>query len=58
MLEEAASREAGRVVCYVMPFTGGARALWRISVAPSRGHDGGTAIGEGADVFHALGRAA
>jgi glycolate oxidase FAD binding subunit len=39
VLEEAASRDAWRVIRNLMPFTGGARALWRISVAPSRGHE-------------------
>src|SRR6187549_1847414 len=48
VLEEGASREAWRVIRNVMPFTGGARALWRISVAPSRGAEVAAAIGEGA----------
>ena len=52
VLEEAASREAWRVIRNVMPFTGGARALWRISVAPSRGHEVAAAIGEGAEYFY------
>ena len=52
VLEEAASREAWRVIRNVMPFTGGARALWRISVAPSRGHEVVAAIGEGAEYFY------
>jgi glycolate oxidase FAD binding subunit len=52
VLEEAASRDLWRGVRNVMPFTGGARALWRISVAPSRGHEVAAAIGEGADYFY------
>src|SRR4051794_30347828 len=39
VLEEAASRDVWRVIRNVMPFTGGTRALWRISVAPTRGHE-------------------
>ena len=52
MLEEAASRDAWRVIRNVMPFAGGARALWRISIAPSRGHEVAAAIGEGAEYFY------
>jgi len=52
VLEQGASREAWRVIRNVMPFTGGARALWRISVAPSRGHEVAAAIGEGAEYFY------
>jgi glycolate oxidase FAD binding subunit len=52
VLEEAASRDAWRVIRNVMPFTGGARVLWRISVAPSRGHEVTAAIGEGAEYFY------
>ncbi|MEJ0075432.1 MAG: FAD-binding protein [Alphaproteobacteria bacterium] len=52
MLEETASRDVWRVVRNVTPFTGKARALWRISVAPSRGHEVAAAIGEGADYFY------
>ena len=52
MLEETASRDAWRVIRNVMPFTGGVRALWRISVAPSRGADVVAAIGEGAEYFY------
>jgi glycolate oxidase FAD binding subunit len=52
VLEEAASREAWRAIRNVMPFTAGARALWRISVAPSRGHQVAAAIGEGAEYFY------
>src|SRR5207244_3666553 len=46
VLEEAASRDVWRVIRNVMPFTGGARALWRISVAPSRGHQVAAAIAD------------
>jgi glycolate oxidase FAD binding subunit len=52
VLEEGASREAWRVVRNVMPFTGGVRALWRVSVPPSRGHEVAAAIGEGAEYFY------
>jgi glycolate oxidase FAD binding subunit len=52
VLEEAASRDAWRVIRNVMPFRGGERALWRISVAPSRGHEVAAAIGEGAEYFY------
>jgi glycolate oxidase FAD binding subunit len=52
VLEETASREVWRLIRNVMPFTGGARALWRISVAPSRGHEVAAAIGEGAEYFY------
>src|SRR5947208_561820 len=52
VLEEAASREVWRVIRNLMPFTGGARALWRISVAPTRGHKVAAAIGEGAEYFY------
>src|SRR5947209_19652863 len=52
LLEGAASRDVWRVIRNVMPFTGGARALWRISVAPTRGHEVAAAIGEGAEYFY------
>jgi glycolate oxidase FAD binding subunit len=52
LLEEGASRDAWRVMRNVMPFTGGARALWRISVAPSHGHEVAAAIGEGTEYFY------
>jgi glycolate oxidase FAD binding subunit len=52
VLEAAASREVWRVIRNAMPFTGGARALWRISVAPTRGHGVAAAIGEGAEYFY------
>jgi glycolate oxidase FAD binding subunit len=52
VLEETASRDAWRVIRNVMPFTGRARALWRISVAPSQGHHVAAAIGEGATYFY------
>ncbi len=52
VLEEAASRDVWRVIRDVMPFTGGARALWRISVAPTRGHEVAAVIGEGAEYFY------
>ncbi|MEA2873800.1 MAG: glycolate oxidase binding subunit [Hyphomicrobiales bacterium] len=51
VLEAAASRDVWRVIRNVMPFTGGARALWRISVAPTRGHEVAAAI-EGAEYFY------
>src|SRR6185369_4739699 len=52
VLEEAASRDVWRVIRNVIPFTGGGRALWRISVAPTRGHEVAAAIGEGAEYFY------
>jgi glycolate oxidase FAD binding subunit len=52
VLEQAASREAWRVIRDVMPFTGGVRALWRISVPPSRGADVAAAIGEDVEYFY------
>jgi glycolate oxidase FAD binding subunit len=54
VLEEGASRDVWRVIRNVMPFTGGARALWRISVAPSRGHEvaAAAAIGEGVEYYY------
>lgn len=52
VLEQAASREVWRVIRNVTPFTGGARALWRISVAPTRGPEVAAAIGEGAEHFY------
>ena len=52
LLEEPASRDVWRVIRNVMPFTGGTRALWRISVAPTRGHAVAAAIGEGAEYFY------
>src|SRR5436305_162098 len=52
VLEEAASRDVWRVIRNVMPFTGGTRALWRISVAPTRGHEVAAAIGEGTEYFY------
>jgi len=52
VLEETASRKVWRVIRNVMPFAGGAGALWRISVAPTRGHDVAAAIGEGAEYFY------
>src|SRR5436305_5161908 len=51
ILEETASGEAWRVIRNVMPFTGGARALWRISVAPSRGAEVAV-LGEEAEYFY------
>src|SRR4051794_2231187 len=52
LLEEGASRDAWRVMRNVMPFTSGVRALWRISVPPSQGHEVAAAIGEGAQYFY------
>src|SRR3954468_20143255 len=52
LLEEGASRDAWRVMRNVMPFTGGARALWRISVAPSRGPEVAAALGAEAEYFY------
>src|SRR6187401_124581 len=53
VLEESASRDAWHVVRHGMPFTGGVRALWRVSVAPSLGAEVAAAIGEGgAEYFY------
>jgi glycolate oxidase FAD binding subunit len=52
VLEEAASRDVWRVIRNVIPFTGGVRALWRISLAPTRGHEVAAAIGEEAEYFY------
>jgi glycolate oxidase FAD binding subunit len=52
ILEETASGEAWRVIRNVIPFTGGGRALWRISVAPSRGAEVAVALGEEAEYFY------
>jgi glycolate oxidase FAD binding subunit len=51
VFSEADSRALWRAVRDVMPFTAGERALWRISVAPTRGHEVAAAIGEGAEYF-------
>jgi glycolate oxidase FAD binding subunit len=52
MLDEAPSRALWKAVRDVRPFTTGERALWRISVAPTRGHEVAAAIGEGAEYFY------
>jgi len=52
MLDEAPSRALWKAVRDVRPFTSGERALWRISVAPARGHEVAAAIGEGAEYFY------
>jgi glycolate oxidase FAD binding subunit len=49
---EPDSRALWKVVRDVRPFTSGERALWRISVAPTRGPDVAAAIGEGAEYFY------
>jgi glycolate oxidase FAD binding subunit len=46
-LDEATSRPFWKSVRDVMPFAGGDSIVWRISVAPSRGHEVAAAIGEG-----------
>jgi glycolate oxidase FAD binding subunit len=46
-LDEAVSRAFWRNVRDVMPFANDDRVLWRISTAPSRGHEVAAAIGEG-----------
>ena len=50
-IAERDSRDVWRVIRNVIPFTG-AGALWRISVAPSRGHEVAAAIREGAEYFY------
>lgn len=51
-LNEAESRALWKSVRDVTAFAGDDRALWRISVAPSRGHAVAAAIGEGAAYFY------
>ena len=46
-LDEATSRPFWRAVRDVTPFAGDDRVIWRISTAPSRGHEIAAAIGEG-----------
>ena len=50
-LDETTSRPFWRSVRDVMPFSGDDRVVWRISAAPSRGHDIAAAIGEGEYFF-------
>jgi len=49
---EEDSRALWKAVREVRPFTQGERALWRISVAPARGHEVAAAIGGGAEYFY------
>jgi glycolate oxidase FAD binding subunit len=51
-LDQAASRTLWKSVRDVMPFAGDDRALWRISTAPTRGHEIAGAIGQGAEFFY------
>jgi glycolate oxidase FAD binding subunit len=51
-LDETSSRALWTSLRDVMPFTGDNRAVWRISVAPTRGPDVANAIGEGAEFFY------
>jgi glycolate oxidase FAD binding subunit len=51
-LQEEPSRALWRIVRDARPFANEDRALWRISVAPTRGHDVVAAIGEGVDYFY------
>ena len=46
-LDEATSRPFWRSARDAMPFAGDERVIWRISTAPSRGHEIAAAIGEG-----------
>ena len=46
-LDEATSRPFWRSVRDVMPFANDDRVVWRISAAPSRGHEIAAAVGEG-----------
>src|SRR2546423_646832 len=48
---EPDSRALWRAVRDVRPFAASDHALWRISVAPARGHQVAAAIGEGAEYF-------
>jgi len=52
ILEESRSRALWKAVRDVRPFAGSDRALWRISVAPTRGHEVAAAIGEDAEYFY------
>ncbi len=52
VLKEEPSRALWRIVRDARPFANDDRALWRISVAPTRGHDVVAAIGEGVDYFY------
>jgi len=52
VLDAAASRALWKSLRDVMPFAGDERALWRISVAPTRGPEVAHAIGEGAEFFY------
>jgi glycolate oxidase FAD binding subunit len=49
---EIDSRALWKALRDVRPLAQGARALWRISVAPTRGHEVAAAIGEGAEYFY------
>ena len=49
---EPDSRALWKAVRDVRPFAASDRALWRISVAPRRGHEVAAAIGEGAEHFY------
>jgi glycolate oxidase FAD binding subunit len=51
-LQAEPSRALWRVVRDARPFANDDRALWRISVAPTRGHEVAAAIGEGAEYFY------
>ena len=46
-LDETTSRPFWRTVRDVAPFAGSDRVVWRISAAPSRGHEIAAAVGEG-----------
>ena len=50
-LDETTSRPFWRSVRDVTPFAGDDRVVWRISAAPSRGHEIAAAIGEGGEYF-------
>ena len=50
-LDEATSRPFWRSVRDVMPFANDDRVVWRISAAPSRGHEIAAAVGEGEYFF-------
>jgi glycolate oxidase FAD binding subunit len=49
---EPDSRALWKAVRDVRPFAQGDSALWRISVAPTRGHEVAATIGEGAEYFY------
>jgi glycolate oxidase FAD binding subunit len=52
VFEEPASRALWKALRDVIPFVGNDLAIWRISVAPTHGHNVARAIGQGAEFFY------